>query len=80
MEIHLHLAAAYPREPWVEHFDWLESAVQRAPGNPRRPDAGPGPPRLGVTLSEQARAWTTESVEFGNNPFDLSDSQLAIAR
>ena len=21
MEIHLHLAAAYPREPWVEHFD-----------------------------------------------------------
>ena len=24
MEIHLHLAAAYPPEPWVEHFDWLE--------------------------------------------------------
>jgi hypothetical protein len=24
MEIHLHLAAAYPIEPWVEHFDWLE--------------------------------------------------------
>ncbi|MED5499785.1 MAG: mandelate racemase/muconate lactonizing enzyme family protein, partial [Pseudomonadota bacterium] len=24
MEIHLHLAAAYPAEPWVEHFDWLE--------------------------------------------------------
>ena len=24
MEIHLHLAAAYPHEPWVEHFDWLE--------------------------------------------------------
>lgn len=24
MEIHLHLAAAYPREPWVEHFDWLD--------------------------------------------------------
>src|SRR3712207_7169946 len=23
MEIHAHLAAAYPREPWVEHFDWL---------------------------------------------------------
>src|SRR3546814_15414746 len=24
MEIHLHLAAAYPGEPWVEHFEWLE--------------------------------------------------------
>ena len=23
MEIHLHLAAAYPHETWVEHFDWL---------------------------------------------------------
>jgi L-alanine-DL-glutamate epimerase-like enolase superfamily enzyme len=23
MEIHAHLAAAYPIEPWVEHFDWL---------------------------------------------------------
>ena len=24
MELHVHLAAAYPREPWVEHFEWLE--------------------------------------------------------
>ena len=24
MEIHLHLAATYPREPWVEHFEWLD--------------------------------------------------------
>lgn len=24
MEIHLHLAAAYPEEPWLEHFEWLE--------------------------------------------------------
>ena len=23
MEIHLHLAATYPSEPWVEHFEWL---------------------------------------------------------
>ncbi len=23
MEIHLHLAATYPTEPWVEHFEWL---------------------------------------------------------
>ena len=20
----MHLAAAYPTEPWLEHFDWLE--------------------------------------------------------
>jgi len=24
MEIHIHLAACYPTEPWVEHFEWLE--------------------------------------------------------
>jgi L-alanine-DL-glutamate epimerase-like enolase superfamily enzyme len=24
MELHVHLGAVYPREPWVEHFDWLE--------------------------------------------------------
>ena len=24
MEIHLHLAAACPQEPWLEHFEWLE--------------------------------------------------------
>ena len=23
MDIHAHLAAAYPIEPWVEHVDWL---------------------------------------------------------
>ena len=24
MELHVHLGAAYPAEPWVEYFDWLE--------------------------------------------------------
>ena len=24
MELHVHLAATYPREPWVEHFEWLD--------------------------------------------------------
>ena len=41
-------------------------AVQRAPGDQRT--AGcivPDRPGLGVTLSDQARAWTTETVEFG---------------
>ena len=26
MEIHLQLAAAYPHQTWVEHFEWLEPA------------------------------------------------------
>lgn len=65
MEIHLHLAAAYPREPWVEHFDWLDplfnERLETKDGRMIVPDR----PGLGVTLSDQARAWTTETVEFG---------------
>ncbi|MGC0239218.1 L-talarate/galactarate dehydratase [Arthrobacter sp. SD76] len=65
MEIHLHLAAAYPREPWVEHFDWLDplfnERLETKDGRMIVPDR----PGLGVTLSDQARAWTTESAEFG---------------
>jgi L-alanine-DL-glutamate epimerase-like enolase superfamily enzyme len=65
MEIHLHLAAAYPREPWVEHFDWLDPLF-----NERLETKGgrmlvPNRPGLGVTFSDQARAWTTDTVEFG---------------
>jgi L-talarate/galactarate dehydratase len=65
MEIHVHLAAAYPREPWVEHFDWLNPLF-----NERLQTRGgrmvvPQRPGLGITLSEQARAWATDSIEFG---------------
>jgi L-alanine-DL-glutamate epimerase-like enolase superfamily enzyme len=65
MEIHLHLAAAYPREPWVEHFEWLNPLF-----NERLETEGgrmivPNRPGLGFTLSDQARAWTTDSVEVG---------------
>lgn len=64
MEIHIHLAAAYAREPWVEHFEWLdplfnehlEIADGRMHLSPR--------PGLGVTISEQARAWTVANAEF----------------
>jgi L-alanine-DL-glutamate epimerase-like enolase superfamily enzyme len=65
MEIHLHLAAAYPREPWVEHFDWLDplfnERLETKDGRMIVPDR----PGLGVSLSDQARAWTTETAEFG---------------
>ncbi|WP_017616285.1 L-talarate/galactarate dehydratase [Nocardiopsis salina] len=65
MEIHLHLAACYPRETWVEHFDWLDplfnERLETKDGRMLVPDR----PGLGVTMSEQARSWTTESVSFG---------------
>lgn len=68
MEIHLHLAAAYPREPWVEHFEWLDplfnERLETRGGRMYVPDR----PGLGVTLSDQARAWVTDRVEFGTGP------------
>lgn len=65
MEIHLHLAACYPREPWVEHFDWLdplfEHRLETRDGRMVVPDRL----GLGITLSDQARAWTTETTTVG---------------
>ncbi|MFC7304381.1 mandelate racemase/muconate lactonizing enzyme family protein [Streptomyces monticola] len=65
MEIHLHLAAAYPIEPWVEHFDWLAPLF-----NERLAISGgrmqvPSRPGLGITLTDQARAWTRATHETG---------------
>jgi len=65
MEIHLHLAAAYDLEPWVEHFDWLDPLF-----NERLETRGgrmivPDRPGLGFTLSEQALAWRRGKAEFG---------------
>jgi L-alanine-DL-glutamate epimerase-like enolase superfamily enzyme len=61
MELHIHLAAAYPTEPWVEHFEWLEplfnERLEVKAGRMIVPDRQ----GLGVSLSEQARAWTRES-------------------
>jgi L-talarate/galactarate dehydratase len=62
MEIHVHLAAAYPREPWVEHFDWLYPLFnERLEINDGRMHLSERP-GLGITLSEQARAWTVDTV------------------
>ncbi|WP_017759150.1 L-talarate/galactarate dehydratase [Pseudacidovorax intermedius] len=65
MELHVHLGAIYPTEPWVEHFDWLEPLF-----NERLEIAGgrmlvPTRPGLGLSLSEQARSWTRETAEIG---------------
>ncbi|MFI7672784.1 mandelate racemase/muconate lactonizing enzyme family protein [Actinophytocola sp. NPDC049390] len=62
MEIHVHLAAAYPAEPWVEHFDWLYPLFnERLETRDGRMHLS-GRPGLGITLSEQARAWTVDKV------------------
>ena len=65
MEIHLHLAAAYPHEPWLEHFEWLgplfNEPLQLKDGRMWVPDR----PGLGFSLSDQARAWTVATASFG---------------
>jgi L-talarate/galactarate dehydratase len=68
MEIHLHLAAAYPEEPWLEHFEWLEplfnERLELKNGRMHLSET----PGLGFTLSEQALAWTVDTAEFGKRP------------
>ncbi len=65
MEIHLHLAAAYPLEAWVEHFDWLDPLfnehLEIKDGRMQLSDR----PGLGFTLSDQAHAWTVATATFG---------------
>jgi L-alanine-DL-glutamate epimerase-like enolase superfamily enzyme len=68
MEIHLHLAATFSREPWTEHFEWLEplfnERLRIKEGRMHLPDR----PGHGFTLSRQARTWTVESSQFGKRP------------
>ncbi len=65
MEIHLHLAAAYAHEPWLEHFEWLgplfNEQLQLKDGRMWVSDR----PGLGFSLSEQARRWTADTASFG---------------
>ncbi|WP_205303050.1 L-talarate/galactarate dehydratase [Nonomuraea montanisoli] len=65
MEIHVHLAAAYALEPWVEHFEWLEPLFEERLEIRDGRMLVPARPGLGVTPSEQAREWTTDQCEFG---------------
>lgn len=68
MEIHLHLAAAYPIEPWLEHFEWLgpmfNEQMQLKDGRMHVSDRS----GLGFSLSEQAIAWRADFEEFGKRP------------
>ncbi|HOB96369.1 MAG TPA: mandelate racemase/muconate lactonizing enzyme family protein [Aquabacterium sp.] len=68
MELHVHLAAAYPTEPWVEHFDWLEPLFNERLEIANGRMLVPTRPGLGLSLSDQARAWTRQTAEFGTRP------------
>jgi L-alanine-DL-glutamate epimerase-like enolase superfamily enzyme len=63
MEIHLHLAAAYPGPTWVEHFEWLEplfnERIEIRHGDMVVPDR----PGLGLSLSDQAGEWTVAQAD-----------------
>jgi L-alanine-DL-glutamate epimerase-like enolase superfamily enzyme len=65
MELHVHLGAVYATEPWVEHFDWLEPLFNERLEIQDGRMIVPTRPGLGLSLSEQARAWTRESAEIG---------------
>jgi L-talarate/galactarate dehydratase len=67
MELHIHLAAAYRTEPWVEHFEWLEPLFNERIDIRDGRMCVPTRPGLGVSLSAQARAWTRETCEFHSN-------------
>ncbi|MEL7559231.1 L-talarate/galactarate dehydratase [Stutzerimonas chloritidismutans] len=65
MEIHLHLAAAYEHQTWVEHFEWLEPAfnerLEIRDGHMLVPDR----PGLGLSLHERVAGWTLAKIEIG---------------
>lgn len=65
MEIHLHLAATYEHQTWVEHFEWLEPAFNErldiCDGKMIVPDR----PGLGLSLHEQVAGWTVAQTEIG---------------
>jgi L-talarate/galactarate dehydratase len=68
MEIHLHLSAAYPREPWLEHFEWLEPLFNERLELRNGRMMVPERPGLGLSLSDQAHGWTVDTTECGKQP------------
>lgn len=66
MELHVHLAAALQREPWVEHVEWLEPLFNERLELKDGRMLVPTRPGLGLSLSAQALAWTRETDGFGS--------------
>lgn len=71
MELHLHLSAAYPHASWVEHFDWLDPLFNERQQIRSGCMVVSDRPGLGVTLSEQARAWTVAACRI--DPQGIAD-------
>jgi L-alanine-DL-glutamate epimerase-like enolase superfamily enzyme len=67
MELHIHLAAAYPKQSWVEHFEWLEPLFNERIEIKEGRMLVPTRLGLGVSISEQARAWVRDSSEVSSN-------------
>jgi len=68
MELHIHLAATYSREPWVEHFEWLEPLFNERMQTRDGRMLVPTRPGLGLSLSERVAGWTAGQAEFGQRP------------
>jgi L-alanine-DL-glutamate epimerase-like enolase superfamily enzyme len=68
MELHVHLAATYPTEPWVEHFEWLEPLFNERLETKNGRMIVPTRLGIGVSLSDQVPAWTRETAEVGKRP------------
>lgn len=66
MELHVHLAAAYSREPWVEHFEWLEPLFNEKLDTRDGRMIVPTRPGLGLSLSERVAGWTAQATEITN--------------
>lgn len=65
MELHVHLAATYHTEPWVEHFEWLEPLFNERLETRDGRMLVPTRPGLGLSLSERVAGWTAQEAEFG---------------
>ena len=68
MELHIHLAATYSREPWVEHFEWLEPLFNERMQTRDGRMLVPTRPGLGLSLSERVAGWTADQIEIGRRP------------
>lgn len=68
MELHIHLAATYSREPWVEHFEWLEPLFNERMQTRDGRMLVPTRPGLGLSLSERVAGWTANQAVFGQRP------------
>lgn len=62
MEIHIHLACAYPHESWVEHIEWLEPAFNERLEIKDGRMLLPAKPGLGFSLADQAAQWRVETA------------------